>query len=785
MRTLRLIGVAAAGITAYFLFVLSVGFLSDSSVFAQLNPPPSGGSGSKGATGATGVTGATGSTGTSGTIPVACGGSSDAAAVQAALTSAGGHVVLSATAGTCAINTPLTIYSNTWLDAGTVAVYNSATNGPTLIQNFAYQNTAGTLSGAAITAASTALTVSGGLTSANIGQSIVIPGAGGGSGSTFAVLCATITAVSSGTAGTLSIAAVTTVSGKTATLYNRDSNIKITGGNWKTGGSSRTGLSQLIFRRVDGLMIDGLTVTNPSGEYAIYPGDVTSATVRNIFFNNAVADGVHVEGPATGLTIQNISGTTIDDSVALTCIDTNGQFDDVSGSFSGVLIDNVNVSSLVHAILILGGNGTTHTNETVTHVWNNNSSTGAALQIGGTYGLITYGTPTTIDGFDGDTLFGFVGLKVETGGRLTLRDIYAGKSTNTTYELTVSATSVISSLSVDGIYLGANANAVSAILVDTGASVTQLITKNITATRSTSAMQNFSLMNASGTVVDWQQSNIKATYSNSVANVAMTGIYGTVTSLERNGIAVTTGNSSTSLDDLHVNAGATLTGVVASDLQYTFADSASNALAVQGTGILSDYRLSNVNMQLGNLLLSFQSSTSTVGPGSVSNSILKGSQRIGNFQTGGTVNLTLDGLTITTLGSAYFFIGATTTLNLRGAGTFNNSSHNAFQFSAGAIVNLLNTDFPASGIPTTAGTSGTFACTQRSAGLSSCYLNGYAQTGTAATYTYPIPFSTTPVLQETAGSCGTFNPTTTATVLTLPANAAMTAETCNVVVTGQ
>lgn len=86
------------------------------------------------------------------------------------------------------------------------------------------------------------------------------------------------------------------------------------------------------------------------------------------------------------------------------------------------------------------------------------------------------------------------------------------------------------------------------------------------------------------------------------------------------------------------------------------------------------------------------------------------------------------------------------------------------------------------------GTSGTAACSMSMQGtlkIATCYLSGYAETGSAQTYTYPVGFSTSPVLQESGGSCGTYNPSTSATVLTLPANASMTAETCNVVAIGQ
>jgi hypothetical protein len=90
--------------------------------------------------------------------------------------------------------------------------------------------------------------------------------------------------------------------------------------------------------------------------------------------------------------------------------------------------------------------------------------------------------------------------------------------------------------------------------------------------------------------------------------------------------------------------------------------------------------------------------------------------------------------------------------------------------------------------PAIVGTTGNTYCSEPMQGTVkqvSCYLSGYAQTGVAQTYTFPTAFVTTPILQISGGSCGTYNPTTTALAITLPANAGMTAETCNVLVTGQ
>jgi hypothetical protein len=86
-------------------------------------------------------------------------------------------------------------------------------------------------------------------------------------------------------------------------------------------------------------------------------------------------------------------------------------------------------------------------------------------------------------------------------------------------------------------------------------------------------------------------------------------------------------------------------------------------------------------------------------------------------------------------------------------------------------------------------TAGAATCSEtfQMAGLKvvSCYLNAYQQTGSAQTWTYPTAFASTPVIQQSGGSCGTYNPSSTASTLTLPANAAMTAETCQIIAMGQ
>lgn len=103
-------------------------------------------------------------------------------------------------------------------------------------------------------------------------------------------------------------------------------------------------------------------------------------------------------------------------------------------------------------------------------------------------------------------------------------------------------------------------------------------------------------------------------------------------------------------------------------------------------------------------------------------------------------------------------------------------------------LSLILNGTPVSVVPsatTLSGTSGTANCSMSMQGtlkIATCYLNAYQETGSAQTFTFPTAFSAAPNL---LASCGTYNPTATASVLTLPANASMTAETCNVTAIGQ
>ncbi|CCH16353.1 hypothetical protein [Micromonospora lupini] len=145
----------------------------------------------------------------------------------------------------------------------------------------------------------------------------------------------------------------------------RDRDITVIGGTWvRASGVGGTGpdLHTLRWRRVDGLTLKGLTVQTASDKYAISLGDVIDTTVTEIKF--AVhSDGVHIQGPAVRTRISGIRGSTGDDTIAITPRDWQA-YDDVSGSVTDTVIEDVDVASLAALVKVLGGSPDTTASRT-------------------------------------------------------------------------------------------------------------------------------------------------------------------------------------------------------------------------------------------------------------------------------------------------------------------------------------------------------------------------------------------------------------------------------------
>jgi hypothetical protein len=257
--------------------------------------------------------------------------------------------------GTVRLTKPLVLPANTILDATGTTI-----TGPP--RDNILRNTAASASRTAtarVTAGSTSVTTTTAVfTAAMVGRRVQVLAVGprSGLGSAPGSLYGTITAVRSGTQVTLDRPATTTSSGAALSLFPpTDVAITIRGGTWinqnKNSLSQTTAAHGFYIRRARTVRISDLTVRSTGasqngGQYAIALGDVTDVQASRLSFVDTASDGIHFQGPASGITVQDITGRdTGDDLVAFTGVDgqshAGSRLGDCEGDITGVVVQRV------------------------------------------------------------------------------------------------------------------------------------------------------------------------------------------------------------------------------------------------------------------------------------------------------------------------------------------------------------------------------------------------------------------------------------------------------------
>lgn len=192
-------------------------------------------------------------------------------------------------------------------------------------------------------------------------------------------------------------------------LYpHNDSNISIQGGTWIN--QNKNALSQVLsghgflIRRASGVTLAKLTVKSTGraqqgGQYAISLADVTNVTAASLTFTNTASDGLHVQGPASGITVQNIVGTNSgDDLVAFTGVDgqshDGSRLGDCEGDISNVTVQSVKGTSCLTHLKITSGVGAAGVQRHVT-----------GFQASGITGTVTGTSSINIVNYAGTTSF--------------------------------------------------------------------------------------------------------------------------------------------------------------------------------------------------------------------------------------------------------------------------------------------------------------------------------------------------------------------------------------------
>lgn len=351
--------------------------------------------------------------------PVCDGAADDTATIQVALDTRAAHVKVNK-AGACLISATLIVYSNQWLELSpqTTIRFKDGTADLKMLRNagFAAQRS---VTDAAISSSSNPTHLSSAtaaFTSADVGRTVVVAGAYDDGQN----LVANIVSITSGTVVVLDRPAYTTVSAAAASIFARDTRIRVSGGTWDRG--TVEGASHYLqFRYVDDLKIHDLNILSIGGKFAIAPAAVTNASVERIHCV-VFSACVQFNGPVDGATVRDITGSGQDDAIAFVAVDWP-LYNYVVGAIRDVLIENVRYTATTNIVRLLGG--TAHATVRNVTVKNLISLGGTAFHISSDAqsGGITDIDNVVLDGGVGDGLTNIAILDATNGGAITLMNL--------------------------------------------------------------------------------------------------------------------------------------------------------------------------------------------------------------------------------------------------------------------------------------------------------------------------------------------------------------------------
>lgn len=616
----------------------------------------------------------------------------DTIPIQAALTFArtrgGARVVVPEST---AISTALVIGSNTWLDvaphATVTMISGSAGNG---LNNYAVSNPVRSVADAAITTGTTTLTsATAAFTSADVGRSVVVAGAGPGGGGAQSpspgVLCTTIASVTNSTTVVLTDPAFATVSGAALSIYTRDTNIRVTGGTWArtgVGASSGVGLHFLRFRRVDGLQLSDVRVTTTGGKYAVSVGDCTGIQIDR-HQSQTSSDGIHFTGPVAGVRIRGVSGTTNDDSIAFTSLDWL-TYNDVGGAITDVVVENVGVNTPGSQVKLMCG-----TNAPVGRVIVRNVLVPGLGVSAHAVSLIDdqAGTaPISNVLVDGVHLKGTAGtalfLSSASAKNVVIRNIF-DEATNTGESVWVGGT--VESLTLDGWSRPSTATgARRAVTMDVAASIGTLRVQNARANLAAGAPAR-SIVNTAGTATNVYLDGIEIDIANSIDNVPTIDLAATSSFVSISRFRASVSGAATGTTGL-IRVQAAPGRLLVDGAQVALADTnATPLLRVQAA--VTSLVMSNVQQANGRALMAVY--------GAITYASLNGVQISGTgrlIEMYSAVDVTLSGVVLQSLVSPAIYVSGAT-LTVRGAGVV--SAAAMVQRAAAEVIHVINPDVPA------------------------------------------------------------------------------------------
>ena len=662
------------------------------------------------------------------TFLAACNGTDDTAMLNMALSHAGHQVLYPGT--NCLIKNTLVILSNTWLDLNGATISADPALAVPMLWNTAAAtsmainrqvNDGGmTISGFTVTSATA------NFTSADVGRSITLHGAGspqtkldlpgwGVPNPSAPDLYAHILTVNSATSVTVDMSAYATATAQVLIIYNKDYNIKVSGGTIARG-AAPGGLGSLYnttnFRRVDNLTITDMIQTSngraAGGAYAWSIADATHVYGSHLRCET-FSDCWHITGPASDIVARDLTGHSGDDFTAITTRDWPGPWNldplgEVYGPVSNILIDGVTASSATGLARLECEPTAPIRNVTLQNYVADAPSGGITLSDGSFYSL---GGNCDIGGILIDGLGGqlvstgrspaMINVGPKTGHDLTIRNVSA-LLTPMTQLITIGG--VVSTtwerISIDGI-TGSSAVQTQVVAVSGNTTVSDFSLSNLSMSYTGNGYVDELSFN--GTLGKLAVRGIQTSYNStnpggSVINFAsFSG--STIGAVEVSDLQMAYKTGSQKLDGIIFIS----TGAVVNSLQVSGATFAGvPLLRLQAGSTLSRYNLTNIVGGTDSTVVTTIGTPTAIGPGLLSNISLTAPKRLGEFYGTAPIDLTINNVAIDTVvagsavGSALWIQGPAVTI--RGSGTDRIINWVGFQRNSAEVLHSLNQDWP-------------------------------------------------------------------------------------------
>ena len=303
----------------------------------------------------------------------------------------------------------------------------------------------------------------------------------------------------------------------------RDVDITIRGGYWDRGANGATTSNDahsIVLHRADRVAVTDVRFTATGAcKYSVYLCDVTYGRVERCDFTST-SDGVHITGPASQITVRDVSGYTDDDLISFTARDyTSYELTAGGGAITDVVVERVTMrGGDGNAVKLLPGAATTLSAAVVRDVSGTSLVSGVTINSDNAHASTTGGTVRDVlienVTFAPGTSSACVDIICPDVSNLRLRNI-TQKSATSTQAVHLTGAS-LGDIEIDGLTSPA-AHVNTLVKVATGCGIARLRIANVLATQGAGAGM---VLASSGAVASLHMAGIRQTAGSSLVYIA-------------------------------------------------------------------------------------------------------------------------------------------------------------------------------------------------------------------------------------------------------------------------